>query len=84
MTSKPPSDSSDELLVHISYIKQGIDAINEKLEAQNGRVRTAETDIAILKDRQSDARKSGTTWGAGGGFVGGLVAGFLQSWMTGK
>lgn len=74
-------NSSDELLVHITYIREAVDQVNRQVFAQNGRIGKAETDIAILKDRQSDARKMGGAWGTGGGFLGGLVAGFIGHWM---
>lgn len=85
-------NTTDELLIHIAYIREGVDGINERLDNLNGRTRKNETDIAVLKDRQSDSRQAGVSagrnWGAGagtaGGFLGGVVAGFFQKWMTGQ
>lgn len=74
-------NSIEQIVIHLEYLRDGVDGINARLDAQNGRIRTAETDIAVLKDRQSEARKTGGTWGAGGGLLGGLLAGFLSQWM---
>lgn len=63
-----------ELLVHVEYIKEGIDALRAGQTEQNGRLRKAEQDIAVLKDRADDGKIAGRNWGAAGGFVGGFVA----------
>jgi hypothetical protein len=65
-------NSPDELLIHIEYIRKGIDGIHERLDAQNGRIRTAETKIAVLE--ALDAKASGGKWGAiAGGVITGLI-----------
>ena len=46
----------DEFLAHIEPLRKSIDSLVELQEAQNGRVRTAETKIAILEDRASPGR----------------------------
>ena len=79
----PPHDDAS-ISVHLSYIRKGIDDINDHLDRLNGRTRTNEIDIGILKDRQSDTRKTSGAFGAGGGFLGGILAGFVQSWLSGK
>lgn len=33
----------------LNYIKDGVDGINERLDAQNGRLRKAEAAIAVLQ-----------------------------------
>lgn len=75
-------DQTTEIFIHLEYIRAGVDELKAGQAAQNGRLREAETDIAILKDRADESRKSGRNWGAGagtvGGFVGGLVAGLFR------
>lgn len=60
-------ESNETLLVHLQYLRQGIDGINERLDAQNGRIGLTEKKVAVLEDREGDARLSGTKWGAGVG-----------------
>ena len=74
----------DEILIHLQYLREGVDGINERLDRQNGRIRLAEQDLAVLKDRASEHRKASGVWGAVGGLLGGTLAGFLQSWASGK
>lgn len=63
-----------ELLIHLEYIRDAVDGVNARLDAQNGRIRTAETKIAILEDRaQSSSRKAGSMGATAGGFVGGAL-----------
>lgn len=71
--------STDEILIHLQYLREGVDGINERLDAQNGRIRTLENDMAVVKDRQSEARQDGGKWGGiAGGFAGGMVSALVQ------
>jgi hypothetical protein len=69
----------DPVLIHLQYIKQSVDGINERLDAQNGRLRTAEGEILVLKDRSDDAKRQGGIWGA----IGGIIAGLASAWTAG-
>lgn len=75
--------ADDPILIHLEYIKDRVDEINARLDQINGRTRTNETDIAVLKDRDSQAAKSGRNWGAGAGVLGGFLGGFLSSVFKG-
>lgn len=67
--------SNAEILVHLEYLRQGVDGINDRLDNQNGRIRTLENEMAVVKDRQTEARQDGGKWGGiAGGFAGGLVS----------
>lgn len=60
-----------ELLVHIQYIREAVDGINTRLDNLNGRTRTNESDISVLKtelkDRANEGSRNGAKWGAGVG-----------------
>ena len=67
------ADLSPELrLIHDAMLR-GFDGINERLDELNGRVRTNENDIAVLKDRGIRKSDPAARWGAA--FVG--LAGVL-------
>lgn len=73
------TEPGDSILTHLEYIRAAVDAVNARLDIINGRVRTTEIDIAVLRDRASEARNSGAKWGAGvGAGVAGAVAGLWQ------
>lgn len=73
------------ILVHLEYIKAGIDELKEGQLVQNGQLGRHETAIAILKDRADEARNSGAKWGAGvGAGMSALVAGLWQVFGGGK
>lgn len=83
-----PQAKLDQLLVHVEYMRTGIDQINDRLDAQNGRVRTVETAVAVLNTQVDLAKETGQKWGAGtgaaaGGFVGGLLLA-LHSFLGGS
>jgi hypothetical protein len=67
----------DAIMVELRYIKDGMDELRELERERNGRLRTAENDIAVLKDRE--AKKAGGLAGSVGGFAGGFLASFLSS-----
>mgnify|MGYP001563266892 CR=1 FL=1 len=71
--------NDDVLLVHLTYLKDGVDECRELLKAQNSRLGKTETDIAVLSDRADDAKTSGRNWGAGAGTAGGFLGGFVAS-----
>ena len=69
----------DAILLHLEYIKAAVDGTNTRLDVQNGRIRVVEQAVAVLEDRQTDARASGRRWGAGAGaFVGGVIVAVYQ------
>ena len=73
------NDPDDPVLVHLCYLREAVDGVNARLDIQNDRIRLTETDLAVLKDRQSEARTSGGKWGAGAGaFVGGAIVAVYQ------
>lgn len=44
----PDETATQVIIVHLEYIKKAVDAIEQRLEVQNGRVRAAERSIGIL------------------------------------
>jgi hypothetical protein len=55
-------------------LQKGIDGINARLDRQNGRLGSAEQEIAVLQDRSDRAEKQGGIFGAiGGGVVTGVI-----------
>lgn len=77
------TDNEQSVLVHLEYIREAVDGVNERLDAQNGRLREAEQDIAVLKDRSDDAKTTGRNWGATAGAIGGLIGGFVAGLFGG-
>lgn len=81
--SERSEDNKDPVLVHLSYIKDAVDGVNARLDILNGRQRTAEQDIAVLKDRSEEAkttsRNQGAVWGS---IAGGVMTGALWVWQT--
>lgn len=64
----------------IAAMNRGFDRVDGHFERLNGRVRDAETDIAVLKDRADRSTRMG-------GMVGGLVAAAISAfgaWVTGQ
>lgn len=64
--------TSDLVLVHLEYLRKSVDETNRLLALQNGRVRTLENDVAVLKDRAAEAKAFGDEakltarrWGGG-------------------
>ena len=61
----------EEFIVHVGLLREDIHGVHDRLDMLNDRTRTAEQDIAVLKDRatsvrqeaQQAARKSSTRWG---------------------
>lgn len=77
----------EPVLVHLEYLRDGVDGINARLDALNGRTRRTEQDIAVLKDRADEgvralasAKASGAKWGAGlGALLAALIAGLMSA-----
>lgn len=67
--------TNQELLTHITYIRESMDEVKKDIKALAPTVAEHETRITVLEER-TPARR--TLWGAGG-FFGGLLAGFLSS-----
>ena len=73
----------DDLLTHIHYIRAGVDGVNKRLDALNGKVNGHASDIAVLKDRTdrnvATSRSTSSKWGAGtGAAVGGAIIAIWQ------
>lgn len=67
---------SDALLVHLDYIKKGIDGLAERLDTQNGQLRTHRDRLIVLETRADDGKQAGAKWGATlGAFVAALISG---------
>lgn len=72
--------SRDEFHQWMETLRDGISGVHDRLDGLNGRTRTAEADIAVLKDRsnrlerqqQEQARQSSVMGLGGGGLVVGL------------
>lgn len=86
----PEQHSDDPIIIHLEYLREGVDGINARLDGLNGRTRQNEQDIAVLKDRSEDnriaaaaAKTSGAKWGAGIAAFGSAVATALWHYMTG-
>lgn len=71
----PQEPTNRELLIHLQYIRQGVDEMREDAKKQDTRLSAAEGDIKVLQERTP--RQAGG-WGAIGGIIGGLFGGFLQ------
>lgn len=69
----------EAIMVELRYIREDLKENTDLVRVQNGRLRTAEQDIAVLKDRSNDAKKAGGAAGAAGGFAGGFLAAFVSS-----
>jgi len=79
------ADHQDPVLIHLEYLREGVDGITRRLDEQNGRLRNAEGDIKVLNDRTSEARKTSGQWGGvAGGFAGGFVAALISYFGHGK
>jgi len=65
------------VLVHLEYLRDKVDAIDGKLEAQNGRIRKTEEAVAVLNDRTDEARNAGRNWGLTAGGIGSAIGAAL-------
>ena len=64
--NKKINEYRDEVITHLEYIKEKVDANHDHLERVNGRLRKAENNITAIKT-------TGTTLGA-------IIGGFL-TWL---
>lgn len=87
------ADNTEEIIiVHLEYLRGGIDGINERLDALNGRTRKVEQDVAVLHDRADQAVVSANAnkavalkYGAGmGALLAALIAGLAQAFGWAK
>ena len=62
-------------------IDDGFRGVHVRLDRMNGRIGTAETDIAVLQEKSSAARSA--AWGGG---IGGVMIGLVESvkWLMGR
>lgn len=67
------------LVLHLEYIKKGIDELKAGQVAQNGQLVEHESAIAVLQDRATEAKAAGRNWGAGAGVVGGFLGGLVSA-----
>lgn len=70
-----------ELLVHINYVREDISGVHARLDTLNGRTRTLENAVAVLKDRANavPSRKDVRNYGAGFGAAGASLVGVLYA-----
>lgn len=74
--SEPKTES---VLVHLEYIRAGIDGLNERMDTLNGRTRSSEQKIAVIEARIEDTKTQGRNYGgAAGAFVGALIVALYQ------
>lgn len=82
------TESHAALIVHLSYLKDGVDECRDLLKVQNGRISKTETAVIVLETKANEAKTSGRNWGAAsgtaGGFLGGFVSGLLQRLLGGS
>lgn len=83
MTPRENEDFRDKLDERHEFLSRRLDQIQSTgdttvglLRQLNGRISVAETDIAILKERNPSAKPGGIL-GSIGGFLGGLLSGIL-------
>lgn len=74
--------SRDEFLSHVEVmradVREGFKGVHNRLDQQNNRLRTTETDVAVLRDRARTSAVSSRNWGAGtGAAAGGMVTAIL-------
>jgi hypothetical protein len=62
----------EEFLTHIEYVRNDIGEIVQRLDTLNGRTRTNEQDIAVLKDRDQQSTKTHA-------YIAGALAAFLTA-----
>lgn len=80
-------EDTKEILIHLEYLKAGVDAIGDRLDTLNGRTRKVEQDVAVLHDRADQSvaataanKATAIKWGAGvGAALSALVAGLSQA-----
>lgn len=76
-------EDRDAILQHITYLRddvaRGMSGVHERLDRLDGRVRTTETSVEVIKDRHAQAGRSGAKWGtAAGAAVAGLLTALWQ------
>lgn len=74
----PDPAPQELLLVHVEYIRERVDSIDNRLSELNGRTRVNETEIAVLKDRADESRSAGKRWGLTSGGVGSAIGAALS------
>lgn len=71
---------SQDLLIHLEYIREKVDGICDRLDAQNGRIRTAENKILVLEVRSEEAAKDSRSAGRNAGaLAGSAVSGLVTA-----
>lgn len=77
-------DKTDEILVHLQYIRENQDKTNQHLATLNGRVGASENRLTALETRSDEGKRDGRNWGAAGGFLGGFLASLIAKWAGGQ
>jgi type II secretory pathway component GspD/PulD (secretin) len=73
------ADKTEQILVHLEYLRAGQDETNAHLKELNGRVSRVEIRAAVLEAKSDDAKASGAKWGAGvGAAIAAIIAGLSQ------
>lgn len=76
----PDQTPYESLLVHLEYLREGVDDIRLRLKELNGRTQMNELDVAILKDRADESRRAGSRAGWTAGGVGSAIGAAL-TWL---
>jgi hypothetical protein len=71
----------DEFIANIGYIRDDVKGVHDRLDTLNGRTRTLENAVAVLKDRtnQVASPKDVRNYGAGFGALGASAVGVLYA-----
>jgi hypothetical protein len=72
-------DKTEQILIHLEYIREKQDETNAHLGRLNGRVGVNETRLSVLESRVEDSRTAAAKWG---GLVGGAIAAAAWVWAT--
>ena len=66
-----------QVMSQFAVVREELRQTNEKLDIQNGRLRKVETDVAVLKAKDVDARRG---FGKVSAAIGSLIAGAAYWW----
>lgn len=73
--------SRTEFITHVTYIREDVAGVHERLDTLNGRTRKLENAVAVLNDRADKAAspKDVRNYGAGFGALGASAVGVLYA-----
>jgi len=79
----PEEVSNAQLLWELTTQRRILEEVRGDVKTQNGRVSSAETRIAVLEDRSSQASKDPTARNTGIGAIVAAAAGLVWQWVKG-